>query len=331
VISDFVEKVYGRTLSDISDYISKCYEAPIERHERIQDHPTAHLLNVYRDLKPEMAAFPSGFEEEASDKLEEIGVHLPIDIEDELENRGYDPSHATDVVPPARRPLELKPTEYSVEDTYIDITLIDNQELIGWDHDHELSFGVELLDYYAYNGSDSQKPPKQATAILLMDGTVVDTEQITPVPKVGSPREMTLSYTLDEDFYSTPVVQIRYGILVEGEQRYHMSIRDESVLNMIPVAKEFTEAKFRLSQLTMDDRSQAEVIDTLRVVRSKVRYIEKAIKQLEYDTDGFEFTDLDGMNQEEILDEVGRLADIIRNYHQTFGLDENSETEEHHH
>lgn len=63
---------------------------------------------------------------------------------------------------------------------------------------------------------------------------------------MGTCRSVELSYYLGEEFFATPTVQIRYGIIVEGEDRYHMSVRDEYVLNMVPVSREFTEAKFRL-------------------------------------------------------------------------------------
>lgn len=258
-------------------------------------------------------------------------VPLPIDIEEELERRGYDPTTISEVVPPARRPLELKPTEYSIEDTSIDITLTDYQELIGWDHNFDLSFEFELLDYYAYNGRRSEKPPKQATAILLMNGTVVDTEQISPVPEVGNCRSVKLSHHLEEEFYATPTVQIRYGVIVEGEDRYHMSIRDESILNMVPVSRKFTEAKFRLYGLTVDDRSREEVIDVLRIVRSKFRYVEQAINRFESDVDVSNVSSLEEMEKDEILEEIEKLSETIGYYHRVFGLYKEQQVEEDHH
>lgn len=329
IISEFVERVYNRSLSDIANYISNCYEIPMERHERLQDYPTAYLLKIYREIEPEMAAFPSGFQEEVREEFEKMIVPLPIDIEGELERRGYDPTNVTDVVPPARRPLEYKQTEYSIEDTYIEITLDDCPDMIGWDHDLELSFGVNLLDYYSYNGKNIEEPPKQATAILLLDNTVVDTKRVTPVPEVGTRRDVSLSYTLNEEFYSTPIVQIRYGIIVEGENRYHMSVRDESLLNIVPVSLRFTEAKFRLRGLTVDDRSEDDLMDTLRAVRSKLDYVEQAIGKSMSGFDLLPNNNIEEMSHDELLDEIETLSEIIEVYGVLFGAPENSTTGDH--
>ncbi|APX95382.1 hypothetical protein [Natronorubrum daqingense] len=331
VISDFIERVYDNSLPDIANYVSKCYEVPIKRHDRLQDYATAQLLKIYRDLEPEMAAFPSGFQEEVREDFEEIMVPLPINIEEELERRGYDPTTISEVVPPARRPLELKSTEYSIDDTYIDITLTDYQELIGWDHNFELSFHFELLNYYAYNGKRTEKPPKQATALLLMDGTIVDTEQISPVPEVGTRWSVKLSYHLGEEFYATPTVPIRYGIIVEGEDRYHMSIRDESILNMVPVSREFTEAKSRLHGLTVNDQSREEVINTLRNVRSKLRYIEQTVNRFNSDVNMCDVNNLEEMDKDEILEEIEELSGTIEDYHRVFGLDKEQQVRENNH
>lgn len=322
VISEFIERVYHRPLPDIANYISKCYEVPVTRHNRIQDYTTAQLLKSHRDLEPEMAAFPSDFQEEVRESFEEIVVPLPRDIEEELEQRGYDSTNATEVVPPARRPLELKPTEYSVDDTYIDITLTNSQELIGWDHEFEIVFDIELLDYYAANGKETETPPKQATAILLMNGSVVDIERLSPVPKVGARREVNLSYDLDEEFYATPTIQLRYGVVIEQEQRFHMSMRDESVLNIVPVSQEFTEAKYRLLTQIDNYSSLDEMVDTLRIVRSKLSYVEEAIRQSDSSEDIIDPVDLDQLDKADIQSEVGRTLDHIEHYNQAFGLNE---------
>jgi len=317
VVDEFVTDVHGRSIDDIAAYIDAVYDRSTTPEAEVSERPTARLVRTYQQYGPEVLWIKQTMEELPED-ISRPNVALPTDIEAVIADRGYNPEAIQDCTPIKRLEPDARSQEYSTDDSHIRIDLEEAPDLIGWSQPFELSFEVEPLDYYAFNRRQEATPPSEVTALLLVDGTVVQATQLDSQIDVGKPTTVHIGYQPTNRYSAHPTVQFQYGVHLEGLACSHLSLRPATAINGVPLFEKLTSADIALKTMHGPEQPDpSEIAAQLRTVRANLYYILDNIPSLDTTTEILPPTPTEDHSIERLWHITDELSTITRGLYES--------------